>query len=588
MKKPASFAEILMQAVRDLTEFGFTDIERLNTWLRKLRFAAVGELPTDRQLESQVADALKAAFSRALSKPAILRNQRGIQLFRVEQIKPQLRGELDKRILASVNLIKLNRDQAIEKTLQRFQGWATSIPSGGSRVVDKRDVKEDIGKSMQKIRFEQRRVAIDQGHKLVAAVNEVIALQTGAIAAEWRSHGRHDKRYDARPEHLARDGHIYAIRGNWAMERGLMNKGAGYTDEIERVGELPYCFPGDSEIQFADGVRVAYRRPYTGALSVITTDSGKTLRATPNHPILGEHGWIAIGSLKIGDYVVELVDESVKVAVDEADHESADPTISQVFGALNESFPAAQIGGLSHQFHGDGTEENVDVVRSDGKLSFGAVAALAKGSDKLSLSESYHRAAPLGAFDLFFHADLDTSPRIVRSSSIGAPLLGGSGGSQDPVGVQPGIDASANGKDGLLDDISTNAVFAGECCNGLPGSMTLSEFYAIHGDLPFSVGSLELLDADFVKQRNAAPEDGCNLGKSFSLRAKVSKIAHVDVEDFTGHVYNLETSSGWYITGSLVVHNCRCFYVYLHNLRELPDSMLTERGRFALQEVRVA
>ena len=33
---------------------------------------------------------------------------------------------------------------------------------------------------------------------------------------------------------------------------------------------------------------------------------------------------------------------------------------------------------------------------------------------------------------------------------------------------------------------------------------------------------------------------------------------------------------------------CRCFYVYLHNLRELPDSMLTERGRFALQEVRVA
>ena len=241
MKKPESFAEILMQAVRDLTAFGFTDIERLNTWLRKLRFAAIGDLPTYRQLESQVADALRAAFNRALSKSAIQRNQRGIQRFRVEQIKPQLRGELDKRILASVNLIKLNRDQAIEKTLQRFQGWATSIPSGGSRVVDKRDVKEDIGKSMQKIRFEQRRVAIDQGHKLVAAVNEVIALQTGAIAAEWRSHGKYDKRYDARPEHLARDGHIYAIRGNWAMERGLMNKGAGYTDEIERVGELPYC-----------------------------------------------------------------------------------------------------------------------------------------------------------------------------------------------------------------------------------------------------------------------------------------------------------------------------------------------------------
>ena len=230
-----------MQAVRDMTVHGFDDIERLHAWMRKLRFAAVRELPPDNALETQMTTALRAAFNRAISKPAILRKHRGIEWFKVEQIKPQLRDELDKRILASVALIKLNREQAVEKTLQRFSGWATSIPSGGSRVVDKRDTKADIGKSMQQIRFEERRVAIDQGHKLMAAVNEVIAKQTGAIAAEWRSHGRDDKSYDARPEHLHRDGETFAIRGNWAMERGLMNKGVGYVDEVERPGELPYC-----------------------------------------------------------------------------------------------------------------------------------------------------------------------------------------------------------------------------------------------------------------------------------------------------------------------------------------------------------
>jgi hypothetical protein len=57
----------------------------------------------------------------------------------------------------------------------------------------------------------------------------------------WCSHGRNDKSYDARPEHLARDGKFWAIRGNWAIEAGLMNKGEGYTDEIDEPGEKDDC-----------------------------------------------------------------------------------------------------------------------------------------------------------------------------------------------------------------------------------------------------------------------------------------------------------------------------------------------------------
>jgi hypothetical protein len=238
---PESFTAILTAAIRDLSENGFDDVARLHEWMRRLRMAAIRDLPTDDQLDNQMRSAMRAAFNRAISQTQIKRSHPGITRFTVERIKPELRLELDRRILASAELIKLNRARRIEETLQRFSGWATSIPAGGSRVVDKADTKADIAKGIKSFSFEARRVSIDQGHKLIAAVNDVLAMQTDAIAAIWRSHGRHDASYDARPEHLARDGKVFAIRNNWAIQRGLMNKGEGYTDEMERVGELPYC-----------------------------------------------------------------------------------------------------------------------------------------------------------------------------------------------------------------------------------------------------------------------------------------------------------------------------------------------------------
>lgn len=237
----AVFRDVLKQAVADFTLHGFDDIVRLNDWMRKLRYAAITTLPNDREIDTQIQGAMRAAFDRALKPSSLKRTQRGLQAFRAEQIKPALQGELNRRILASASLIRRNRDEAIEKTLQRFSGWATSVPAGGSRVVDKPETKDDIAKPVVSSSFEVRRVQIDQGHKLMAAINDTLAIQTGAIAMIWRSHGRYDKHYDARPEHLARDGKVYAIRGNWAMQRGLMNKGVGYSDEIERVGELPFC-----------------------------------------------------------------------------------------------------------------------------------------------------------------------------------------------------------------------------------------------------------------------------------------------------------------------------------------------------------
>jgi len=236
-----AFQEVLTAAVRDISDNGYDDISRLDDWLRRLRFAAVADLPSPEEIQRRMQLAMQTVFDRTFSKSAALKYHPGIPKFTLERLKPFARAELDKRVMASAKLIKLNREQAIDKTLQRFSGWATSIPDQGSRVVDKVDVKEHIAKPVAQVKYEVRRCQIDQGHKLIAAVNEVVGMQGGAIAVKWRSHFR-QAGYDYRPDHKERDGKIYLLRGSWAQEQGLVKTGeAGYYDEITAAAQEVFC-----------------------------------------------------------------------------------------------------------------------------------------------------------------------------------------------------------------------------------------------------------------------------------------------------------------------------------------------------------
>lgn len=236
-----TFQEVLTEAVRDITENGYDDPARLDEWLKRLRFAAVADLPSPDEIQNRMQLAMRTVFDRTFSKTSTLKYHPGVPRFTIERLKPFARQELDRRILASANLIKLNREQAIEKMLQRAAGWMTSIPDQGSRVVDKVDVKEHIAKPIQQVKYEARRCQIDQGAKLVAAINEVVAQQNGVIAYRWRSHWRRAG-YDYREDHKERDQKIYLVRGSWAHEQGLVKKGeSGYYDEITAAAQEPFC-----------------------------------------------------------------------------------------------------------------------------------------------------------------------------------------------------------------------------------------------------------------------------------------------------------------------------------------------------------
>lgn len=240
MAKQKTFSEVLSEALDDVIDNGFDKPERMEKWLERLKAAAKRTLPSEKEMEKMLRDALKARYQQ-LQNGEIAKLNPGVSKFTLKGLTPKMQDELTKRIMASANLIKLNRGRAIDSTLQRFAGWMSSVPAGGTDSANKKKTKVEVQKALSSLPFEDRRVIIDQGHKLVGAINEVIASNTGAIAGVWHSHWRQPG-YDYREDHKERDDQVYLIRDSWADKKGFVKPGEmGWYGDTTKVNEEPFC-----------------------------------------------------------------------------------------------------------------------------------------------------------------------------------------------------------------------------------------------------------------------------------------------------------------------------------------------------------
>ncbi len=238
MNPLSEFQQVLAEAINEFADTGYISKERLDYWMGRLRLLADQSLrPSEDQIQI-IRNGLEKMFSKHLRKAPKSHPQLSVR--DITSIEPELRPILERRIMASAALIKLNRQQAIDMTMRRFSGWASSMPLGGTRDVKKSKVKTDISKPLRSASYETRRLLIDQGHKMAANINKTVADQYGALAYEWQ-HIEPFPGYDSRPEHLKRNTHIYLIRGSWAHQQGLVKKHGQWADEIDQPAEAINC-----------------------------------------------------------------------------------------------------------------------------------------------------------------------------------------------------------------------------------------------------------------------------------------------------------------------------------------------------------
>jgi SPP1 gp7 family putative phage head morphogenesis protein len=341
------------------------------------------------------------------------------------------------------------------------------------------------------------------------------------------------------------------------------------------------CFPAGTIV---DGPKalVSTARHYEGEVVIIKTASGKELTGTPNHPVMTPHGWIPMGRLNKSSYVFS-GPSSQRVALRDPDDylvpsliEKVATTLGELSGTIGAGVPVSP-----EDFHGDGVGSKVCVVRPDSLLRDSIDPELLQ-----LISEQAFHGRSVRLFSLPRIGDLDTrfggllpaSGSIVSSASPGLAGGGGRALCLHSIGLGTSTDRDFIRQEDAPDGSATNS------------EMDSDLFFGNSADVEFDRGRADLLphlrplgsqpisvllgddfvpicgiakDAPLFKDSGERPsidaESFSSRFGAFASNVSLDRIVEVRVEDFSGHVYNLQTVSGFYFANDILTHNCRCY-----------------------------
>lgn len=279
------------------------------------------------------------------------------------------------------------------------------------------------------------------------------------------------------------------------------------------------CLPGWVEVQTA-GLRAVTRRWYEGDLVTLRFASGNELAGTPNHPVLSVTGeWLALGSVEEGDDLVGA--RLVRDDTGAPDPERPPTEIAEVYRLAHVAGDAQRVGGSPPDFHGDGQDGQVDVVAVDGRLLIDAEAATDEQVTQLGLALADAARAARGNADGSAVAELASLPEYERAASS---RVRRAGEVLAPAGIHVG---------------HTRGVGLAEVAKLDPGLLKPAR-------------DRGTADAEVSGEREHAG----------AVAVSSEQVVAVDRHSFSGHVYNLDSGSGWYTGNSVAQRNCRCTLGY--------------------------
>jgi hypothetical protein len=284
----------------------------------------------------------------------------------------------------------------------------------------------------------------------------------------------------------------------------------------------PSCFPAGTLVT-AEGVRGSTARWFDGELIEIITNAGCLLAVTPNHPILTSEGWVAAGELAEGSNVIsgECL-ELIGALVDPHNYDT--PTlIEKVAVALGGTGAVSSVSVPTspEDFHGDGAGSEISVVRTDSLLRYGYDGALIEPDCEELLGWGCSKLADLagvGALDLLIERMSPATSCHVCGRSVRNALLPSSARLLQTVSSSNVADRDVAFMQSAGEGLAVGAELASELLDRFPGDVILDP------------------------------------------------VVSVRRYPFAGHVYNLQTVSGWYIANGILAHNCRCALAPVVNL----------------------
>lgn len=293
----------------------------------------------------------------------------------------------------------------------------------------------------------------------------------------------------------------------------------------------------------------ASKAPYSGPAVEIVTRNGARLSVTANHPVLTPLGWVAANELREGD---DLFSDQINVN----SFDRGGP-------------PVSSVGSAGRAVHNQKMPARVEDVFDT--FLFNA------GSGSIGPVES----------PLDFHGDARWFDGNIHVVSANGHLQGGSlempgNCSVDIIYMQP-----ASGAPSALNGDSppgNRAIGMGGVSGALPGggTLTLNNTSVVSAPFKrsplcyFGIGPASSWDAISLKEAdNSSIMDivnSCEFASASAGAVCRDKVVTVRRFKFSGHVYNLESDTGWIVSDRVVTSNCR------HGLNPVSIFELERRG----------
>lgn len=407
-----------------------------------------------------------------------------------------------------------------------------------------RDLTQRIGTSRARARF----IARDQTTKLAANLDRLRQQEAGITEYRWR----HSGKKHPRPEHVARDGHIF--RWDDAPADG-------------HPGTQPNCFPSGEPVWFHDDVKRIWRRWHSADLTTIVTKAGETVRCTPNHPVLTASGWKPAQTVDVGDDLVRVSLGALHAS--EMQEIERQPRIGDLFQAAQALLGSVSFNASRGDFHSDAAgDEDVDVVNAERGLTNDIESGLLKLGRQIGLEAPAITQRALDAFRSTLSIGgrpLHPSHGIVGWGGSLASLLWREALHDDGRGVATAAHINRVASEHLGNAVAAYAEAIAQRIDALPGLVSTDRraLIVLAAVVSRSAHPLRVKPAprfEVLGERVAAEAErrGHVAQEAPGLHLRYGRVESVVTRAWQGHVFNLETASGWYNSRGFAVRNCGC------------------------------